>query len=245
MPAKRIEKLLWFLLPPPCREHVLGDLQEKCKSPKQYTRVGLSVLAPVIVSRIRRVTDYQLLLMQAFAIYIAFVAGAWCLGETALLYGHSGLIRLAVPTAVAVLFLLISNAYFDPVRESVTKPILQSVISVAVAFLGQTAIFDTRPTLAVPLRVMLFGSCASILLVPTLQILFPPVSTQTKAARLGKLYRPRRQSLFSTKVLVQRFRTTSWMYHPHGSRIVLACAFLLLALVLLGASIWQTGVFKP
>jgi hypothetical protein len=245
MPPKRIEKLLWFLLPPSCREHVLGDLQEKCKSPQEYTRVGLSVLAPVIVSRIRRVTDYQLLLMQAFAIYIAFVAGAWYLSETAFLHNHSGLIRLAVPTAVAVVALLISNAYFDPVPESVTKPILQSAISIALAFLGQTAIFDTRPALAVPFSVMLFGSCASILLVPTLQILFPPVSTRTKAARLGKLHRPQRRSLVSPKVLLYRFRTTSWVYHSRGSKIVLACAFLLLALVLLGASIWQSGVFKP
>jgi hypothetical protein len=183
MPPKRIEKLLSFLLPPPCREHVLGDLQEKCKSSQEYTRVGLSVLAPVIVSRIRRVTDYQLLLMQAFAIYIAFIAGTWCLGKAAFLYSHSGLIRLAVPTGVAVLTLLLSNAYFDPAPRSVTKPILQSVISIVLAFLGQTAIFDTRPALAVPFGVVLFGSCASILLVPALQILFPPVSTQTKAAR--------------------------------------------------------------
>jgi hypothetical protein len=48
---------------------VLGDLHEKCKSPRQYFIEAAGVLGPVIVSRIRRTTDFQVFLMETFAVY--------------------------------------------------------------------------------------------------------------------------------------------------------------------------------
>ena len=229
MPPKRIEKLLWFLLPPACREQVLGDLQEKCKSPREYTREGLAVVAPVIVSRIRRTTDYQLLLIEAFAIYGSFVAAAVYLGEKAFLYQHAGFARLALPTLVAVLAMLIGNAYFGPVTESVLNPILQSTLSLTLAFLGQTAIFDTRPALAVPLTVMLFGSFASVLVLSALRILSPPISTETKAVRFNQLHRPRQPDVRSG----WPFRFPPRLRHRLSSKMIFACAALLLAAVVL------------
>ncbi len=232
MPPAFIEKLLWFLLPPACREHVLGDLQERSKSPKEYTREGLALLAPVIASRIRRTTDYQLLLIEAFAIYLSFVAGAWCLGEKTFLYQHSGLARLALPTLVALIAILIGNAYFDPVNKSLSGPILQSTVSLTIAFLGQALIFDTRPSLAVPLGVMLFGSCASVLFLSILRILFPPISPEFTGTRLSPLQRVRPVSRPSGGWLFWRIRRMASRY-PSNSAIAFACAALLLVVVVL------------
>ncbi len=80
MPApKLLESVLRFLLPPASREHVLGDLQERYKSLKSYLIDALSVIPPVIVSRIRRTTDLQAFLIEAFTVYCSFTMTAWYL----------------------------------------------------------------------------------------------------------------------------------------------------------------------
>ena len=95
-------------------EDVLGDFEEGAKSRRQYVKEAVSVFAPVIISRIRRVTDVQVLLMQALALYASFAAAAWYLGESEFLYQRAGLMLLAIPTAVSIAALLIVKC----VRES-------------------------------------------------------------------------------------------------------------------------------
>ncbi|HEY3939474.1 MAG TPA: hypothetical protein VGL97_18730 [Bryobacteraceae bacterium] len=170
------EKLFRLLLPPASREHVLGDLHEKCKSPRAYLADAISVLGPVIIGRIRRTTDVQVFLMETVVVYASFSAAAWYLGEKAFLYEHSGFARLAIPVTLTAIGLLAANAYADPRKpRSLFKPLRQIGGSLAVAFLGQAILFDTRPDFAVPFGVMLWGSCTSLVLVSTLRMLFPPI----------------------------------------------------------------------
>ena len=232
MPPALVEKLLWFLLPPACREHVLGDLQEKSKFPKEYTREGFAVLAPVIASRIRRTTDYQLLLIEAFAIYLSFLAGAWYFEEKSFLYQHSGFARLALPTFIAVIAMLVGNAYFEPVTKSRISPILQSTVSLTLAFLGQALIFDSRAGLNVPLGVMLFGSGTSVLFLSILRTLFPPISPEVTARRLSQLQGTRQAGFSSGASLFEYIRRIAFRYRSN-SAIAFACAALLLAAVVL------------
>ncbi len=170
------ENLLRLLLPPASREHVLGDLQERCTSTKSYLADALSVLGPVIISRIRRTTDSQVFLMEALTIYLSFTTAGLYLGEQNFLYHHAGFIRLALPTSVAVMALLFCNAYSDLEKRSFSRAILQSAGSLSLAFLGQAVIFDTHPGFAVPFRVMLYGSLLSCLLISPLRLLFPPTT---------------------------------------------------------------------
>ncbi len=134
MPPKHLENLIRALLPPACREHVLGDLQERYRTPKSYLLDALSVLGPVIISRIRRTTDFQVFLMEAFTIYLSFAAMAWYLGEKGFLYGQAGFARLFIPTLVAVLTLLFCNVYSDLDRKAFWKPVLQATGSMSLAF---------------------------------------------------------------------------------------------------------------
>lgn len=168
---KHLENVLRLLLPPASREHVLGDLHERYKSPKSYLRDALSVLGPVIISRIRRTTDVQLFLIEILTIYLSFTATAWYFGEQNVLYG-------VLPAIVAGVALLICNAYSDPQRKSVSKPILETTGSLALAFLGQAVVFDTQESLAVPFPIMVYGSVWAVLLVSTLRVLFPPAQSR-------------------------------------------------------------------
>src|SRR5581483_12160605 len=185
MPAStRIEKILRLLLPPACREHVLGDLRERYQTRRQYLVEAISVLGPVILSRIRRTTDFQVSLMETLSLYLSFLTSALYFGQKSFLYEHAGFARLAVPTTVSLAALLLCNAYSDPERRSFIKPVLQSAGSVALGFLGQTVLFDTRPSLAVPFPIMLYGSLVGSLMITTLRVLFPPLQNRPGVAFL-------------------------------------------------------------
>ena len=165
MPPKYLEMLLRWLLPTACREHVLGDLQERNNSPKSYTLDALSVLLPVIVSRIRRTTDLQVFLMEAVTTYMSFAAAAWYLGE------RVGFLRLTIPAGVTVVCLLLCNAYSSAERKRPLTPILQSAGGLSVALLSQSSIFNNR--FPVPPSVLLYGAALALLLLSPLRTFFP------------------------------------------------------------------------
>jgi hypothetical protein len=169
MPSlERIESLFRLLLPPASREHVLGDLHEKYKSRREFVVAALSVLGYVIFGRIRRTTDFQVFLMETFAVYSSFLATAWWLGRESFLHNDAGFLRLAIPTALIAIGLLLSNAYADPAKEPRgMQRIFETAGSISVAFLGGS--------FAVPFETLLYGSCTSLVLVSTLRILFPPI----------------------------------------------------------------------
>jgi hypothetical protein len=79
-PSKIAEAIVSVLIPPACREEVIGDLHERFKSSSQYAVDALRTVPLVIISRIRRTADPQMLLIQAFALYMSFLGAAWLKG---------------------------------------------------------------------------------------------------------------------------------------------------------------------
>ena len=53
-PSRRLESVLAPLLPPACREHVLGDLAECAETRGQYIGVFIAILLKVVLSATRR-----------------------------------------------------------------------------------------------------------------------------------------------------------------------------------------------
>ncbi len=163
-PSRFAEAVVGFLLPPACREHVLGDLQERYQSGQQYWPDAIRTVPVVILSRIRRTTDIVVLLMEVCTTYMSFFVAAWQLGGVSFLYRDSGFVRSAIPTAAVVLILVVSDAYASARTRSPLRPTLGAVLAVACAFL----------TRALPLPIMVAGGSASLLLIATLRLLFPP-----------------------------------------------------------------------
>ena len=181
-PSKTAEAVLGILLPPACREQVLGDLHERYTGPVRYFGDALSAVPCVIISRIRRTTDPQVLLMEAFALYLSFVGVAWISGQSAFLYEPWGLLRLAIPTAVVLVALVLADAYADPAKRSPVKPMLQTAFCIGFAFLSQATFWATDPDLAVPLRIMLYGAGISLVLVSALRVFFPKDDNRPRGA---------------------------------------------------------------
>ena len=119
-PSKAAEAIVAVFVPPACREEVLGDLHERYSSRRQYGLDALRTVPLVIISRMRRTADPQVLLIQAFALYASFLGAAW-LKAGALLREEWGLLRLAVPAGMAMLGLILEDTYADSGRQSPLK----------------------------------------------------------------------------------------------------------------------------
>lgn len=181
-PSKAAEAVLGLLIPPACREQVLGDLHERYTGPAQYFGDALSAVPCVIISRIRRTTDPQVLLMEAFALYLSFVGVARISGQSAFLFEPWGLVRLAIPTAVVLVALVLADAYADPAKRSRVKPMVQTALCIGFAFLSQATFWATDPDLAVPARIMLYGAGISLVLVSALRVFFPKDDNRPRGA---------------------------------------------------------------
>jgi hypothetical protein len=99
-PPEVIERLAGLLIPPACREAVLGDLSERYSSPKQYLKAALRTVPWVIASQIRRTSRQEQTLSEFCAFYIGFyLAALWSLGSGLLLADAKWL--LLIPPAAA------------------------------------------------------------------------------------------------------------------------------------------------
>ena len=146
-----LEAIVGMLLPPACREEVLGDLCERFTGPGQYIGSALCVIPWVILSRIRRTTDVLLLATEALLIYGSFLVAAWYT-DRALLMSEGGLLRLAIPTAIQLAGLMLHRAWGFELRSSMTL-FQGAIIGISIAFSAS-------------------GTFASVLLVSVAEIAF-------------------------------------------------------------------------
>jgi len=180
-PPKLFEAVVGFLLPSSCREHVLGDLRERCTSPRQYFLDAVSAVPLVIASRIRRTTDPDVFLMEALGVYGAF-SGAALVLNSSFLYGRFGLLRLAIPAAVVLAVSTLAAAYADPRKRSPLQPIREAALGVGFAFLTQPMFAIAYLDMGVPLWTMIAGAGLSLLLVATLRMFFSSAANRPQGA---------------------------------------------------------------
>lgn len=158
--------LIALLLPPACREEVLGDLQERNATLGGFCIDVIHTVPHVIASRIRRVADPQLLLLYAGALYLCYYAAAW-FTDRALLRETWGLARPAIPVLLVLLILLFEDAYAKPGARSRLQLTRGPLIAFVLVFLG--------PSL--PPQIVLFGGALGLPLILVLRWLFSPQST--------------------------------------------------------------------
>jgi len=164
-----IEKIVGIFIPPACREEVLGDLREKNEGVQLFIYDALRTVPFVIVSRIRRTTDSVVLLMEAFCCYVSFLTAAW-VQQPSIIATREGLLRLAIPGAIALSVLVLADAYANPRKKSFLRPVLAVALSFACVFI----VHMTYPLL--PGAMVAIGSGLSILFLLVLRMLFPPMA---------------------------------------------------------------------
>jgi hypothetical protein len=174
VPSKAAEAIVAFLIPPACRESVLGDLYERYASPRQYLMDVVCTVPLVIMSRIRRTMDLRMVLMEASVLYLAFLAAARYMDmDAGFPADPRGMFRLAIPPAAALVALILGDAYADPRKPSALQPIRGTALAVGFAFFSQALLSVGNRELSLPLWIMLSGGGVGLLLVSALRMLFP------------------------------------------------------------------------
>lgn len=171
-----IEKLVGIFIPPACREEVLGDMRERNEGVQLFIYDALRTVPFVIVSRIRRTTDSVVLLMEAFCCYVSFLAVA-LVAQPSMIATEEGLLRLAIPGAIALLVLVIADAYANPRKKSVLRPVLAVALAFACVFL----VHVVYPLL--PGMMLAVGSGMSMMLLLVMRMLFPPLADRPQQAQ--------------------------------------------------------------
>ena len=136
-PSKVAETIVGYLLPPACREEILGDMRERHRSGLGYFVEALQVIPFVVYSRIGRTNDAVVAPMEVVSMYTAFVVVAKWVDPT-LISADSGLARLAIPSAVVLAVMSLADAYSDPQRRWPLKPLFAPTLGFAVAYIEQS-----------------------------------------------------------------------------------------------------------
>ena len=155
-PPKIIEAILAILLPPQCRESVLGDLHERFTSRRQYICNAAVTVPLVILSQVRRATDAGLLLLEAMALYLSFCVSARFCNGGIFLIAPNVYLRMAFPVLAALVSLILADVYARAEKRAVKGP--------AAAFSAIWLLFvitANSADWAVPSQVALFASCAA------------------------------------------------------------------------------------
>ena len=176
-PPRLVETLIGLLIPPACREEVLGDLHERYAGLLRYVADALAAVPLVILSRIRRTTDFQVLLMEAFILFLSFW-GAARFADAEFLAEPLAWLRLAIPAAAALIALMLDDAYAIPGRRWPLKPVRAPIFGVGMALLSQATLAD----LALPRWILLYGAGVSLLLVGAVRMIFPPLADRPQGA---------------------------------------------------------------
>jgi hypothetical protein len=176
-PPKIVEAVLAILLPPPCRESVLGDLHERFVSRRRYVRDAVLTVPLVILSQVRRATDAALLLLEAMALYLSFCVSARFYNRGIFLEAPNVYLRVAFPVLAALVALMLADVYAPAEKRAVKGP--------AAAFSAiwlQFVMTAGRADWEVPVQVVLFASCAGIGTAVGLRALFARGNNRTTGA---------------------------------------------------------------
>jgi hypothetical protein len=168
--------MIGILIPPACREEVLGDLRERNEGAQLFLYDALRTIPLVIVSRIRRTTDSVVLLMEAFCCYLSFLSVAF-VAQRSMVATQEGLLRLAIPGGIALAVLVIADAYANPRKKSLLRPVLAVALAFACVFL----VHAIRPLL--PGMMLAVASGMSMMLLLAMRMLFPPMADRPQQAQ--------------------------------------------------------------
>jgi hypothetical protein len=171
-PPELIEAIVAHLIPPACRENVVGDCAERYKSPAQYLFGALSALPFIVASQILRTFRLAAFFSQAAVLYFAF-AGASVAGSGAL--NKQPLLPLAILIGIALFVLVVRDAYADPQEQPARRALRDVGFSIGIAICCEGLLRDLQLlNLALPPWVVLAGSAVSIPMLYMVRRFFQP-----------------------------------------------------------------------
>ncbi len=150
------------LLPPACREHVIGDLQERAASQGAFLADALRTVPFVLWSQIRRTTDPALTLLMAAGLMMIYRLAD---------RGRSGWLVTAIPAALAMLVLVLRDAYASEGARTKIAVAADAFLAMAGALGLAALVAAVQPAAAMPQTALLMGTLYGLVLLVVLRTL--------------------------------------------------------------------------
>ncbi len=157
-PPAWIGRLLRMLIPPPAREAVMGDLEERYRSPGQYAAEGMRTVPYLIASRARRSSSLPIIGLQAFALIACLGVTLPDLpGQAAPAWAQGG-----IPALAALAALILRNVYRRE-EAPLRRGLIDALAAAAAMLLSQAALAGLAeagladPALMLPRRLYMIG----------------------------------------------------------------------------------------
>ena len=182
-PPALVDAVIRLLIPPACREHVLGDLWERYTSPRQYVVDALRTLPFVIWSQIRRTLDPLPLAMQVLPAFVFFGGLVGKPGAD----GGPAWLRAVIPAIAVAVAMVLRDAYYWPKYPSSRQAVLDAGLAVASAFASQGALAILWPELTLAPREVLMGGFGTFLAVFSLRAAAPDRGFRSPVSANGSL----------------------------------------------------------
>jgi hypothetical protein len=157
-PPELIDALVRRLVPPDCREHIIGDLWERYTSPRQYLLDAVRTIPAVLASQIRRTARLSLLTIQGVVLAVCYSPGpraTWW--------------HVAAPTLAGVVVSMLRDAYRNRQDGALRRAAIDSTAAVATTLLVQASIGVWQPGV-LGLRAVLTGTAFSLLTLTLLRL---------------------------------------------------------------------------
>ena len=168
-PPENLEKIVRWLVPAASREHVLGDLNERYRSPGKYLVDALCVLPFVIASQVRRSSNLPRVAVRAFVLWYGAFLGT----------RQESWLVATLPTVLATLALILRDAY-RPIAPSSPSPTPPGAAVVDIAFVcacvlvTETAAALWAPELLLSRQALVFGVPLGCAVLFILRVQNPP-----------------------------------------------------------------------
>ena len=134
-PPALIDAVVRTLIPPASREHVMGDLWERYRSPLRFVLDAVKTMPFVIASRIRRTSTVGALVVQAFVLCVGLAAGS------------GGFVPAVAPLVVMLLTLVLRDAYKKSVSLSAKQVLADVAFGAGGMLASQAVLAATAPHL--------------------------------------------------------------------------------------------------
>ena len=150
-PPVVIESMVRLLVPPASREHVMGDLSERYRSPRQYLMDAFHSLPLIIASQVRRTLNIGRIGVVAITLFFLLNANA-----------RSSWLAAALPTLLATAGLILRDAYRTPssIPFAATEPRLAAIdvgVAAGCVLLWQSLADLLAPQWMLPARALAVG----------------------------------------------------------------------------------------
>jgi hypothetical protein len=183
-PHPIIEAFIGRLLPPACREHVLGDLHERYISTGQYVHDAVRTIPFVIWGQIRRTSSAPLAIAEVGVVYVAFLSALGTLSPD-VLSDSSAPLRAAIPALAALVAVVLRDAWVGRRQRSSIHLAADAVLGLACAAVPQGLLVSGGSPLALRPNVLLAGCAMSLVLLSGVRISLSPIDQRAATADAG------------------------------------------------------------